>query len=86
MINYWFCCILQDEIRIAKMLEPEPDQKFGSLIPAWHHVDCFLDNVDDLDAVGVAADELSGFTKLKKDDKDELLSKLKPKAASKKKR
>ncbi len=68
------------------MLEPEPDQKFGSLIPAWHHVDCFLDNVDDLDAVGVAADELSGFTKLKKDDKDELLSKLKPKAASKKKR
>ncbi len=78
--------MVQDEIRIAKMLQPEPDQKkFGGLIPAWHHVDCFLDNMDDLDAVGVTADELSGFTKLKKEDKDELLSKLKPKDAPKKK-
>ncbi|XP_064402675.1 poly [ADP-ribose] polymerase 1-like isoform X3 [Halichondria panicea] len=76
--------IAKDEIRIAKMIQPDADQKkFGGLIPAWHHVDCFSDNLDDLDAVGVAADELSGFTKLKKEDKDELLLKLKPNSATK---
>ncbi len=65
------------------MIQPDADQhKFGGLIPAWHHVDCFSDNLDDLDAVGVAADELSGFTKLKKEDKDELLVKLKSKTTA----
>ena len=53
------------------MLEAEPDKvKFGGLIPTWHHVDCFLDNLDSLDAVGVAPEELSGFTKLKKEGKE----------------
>lgn len=66
------------------MMEPEPDQtKYHGLIPAWHHIDCFIDHLEDLDAVGVAADELSGFTKLKKEDKEELLKKLAPKAANK---
>lgn len=70
----------KDEVRVAKMVEPEPDKKrFASLIPAWHHVDCFLDNMEELDAVGVAADELSGFTKLNKEDKGDLLEKFKSK-------
>ena len=68
------------------MIQPDPgEKKFAGLIPAWHHVDCFLDNLNELDAVGVAADELSGFTKLKKDDKDELLKKLAPKTKAKSK-
>ncbi len=59
------------------MLEPEPDKvKFGSLIPSWHHVDCFLDNLSSLDAVGVAPEELSGFTKLKKGGKEEVKEKF----------
>ena len=60
-------------------MEPEPEKHFAGLIPAWHHVDCFLDNLDELDAVGVVADELSGFTKLKKEDKDDLKTRFKSK-------
>ena len=59
------------------MLQPEPDQvKFGGLIPSWHHVDCFLENLASLGAEGVSPDELSGFTKLKKDGKDEIRKKF----------
>lgn len=39
-------------------------------------MDCFLERQEELDAVGVAAEELAGFSKLKKDDKDELSMKL----------
>ena len=68
---------MQDEIRIAKMVQSEAgEKKFSGLIPSWHHVDCFLDALADLDAEGVAATELSGFTKLKKEDKDDLKEKF----------
>lgn len=59
------------------MLEPEPDKvKFGGLVPSWHHVDCFLENLNSLDASGVAPEELSGFVKLTKEEKDELKQKF----------
>ena len=59
------------------MRDPDPEEtSFGGQIPMWHHVDCFVENMADLDAEGVSAEELSGFTKLKKDDKDELKKKF----------
>ena len=59
------------------MKQPEAgEKKFTGLIPSWHHVDCFLDALEELDAEGVSAEELSGFTKLKKEDKDELKEKF----------
>ena len=59
------------------MLEPEADKvKFGGLIPSWHHIDCFLENLSSLDAVGVAPEELSGFAKLKKEGKEEVREKF----------
>ena len=59
------------------MIQPDAEQKkFASLIPAWHHVDCFLENLAELDAEGVTPDELSGFAKLKSDGKKELKEKF----------
>lgn len=59
------------------MRQPEAgEKKFTGLIPSWHHVDCFLDSLEELDAEGVSAEEVSGFTKLKKEDKDELKEKF----------
>ena len=59
------------------MRQPEAgEKKFTGLIPSWHHVDCFLEALSELDAEGVTAEELSGFTKLKKEDKDELKGKF----------
>ena len=71
---------LQDEIRIAKMIQSETgEKKFSGLLPSWHHVDCFLDALADLDAEGVSVEELSGFVKMKKEDKDELKEKFEAK-------
>ena len=50
--------------------------KFSGLIPSWYHVDCFLDNLNSLDAEGVTPDELSGFVKLDAEGKDELKGKF----------
>ena len=59
------------------MIQPEAgEKKFTGLIPSWHHVDCFLEALAELDADGVTAEELSGFTKLKKEDKGELKEKF----------
>ena len=59
------------------MIQPEAgEKKFTGLIPSWHHVNCFLEDLAELDAEGVTAEELSGFTKLKKEDKDELKEKF----------
>ncbi len=44
----------------------------------WHHVDCFLKDLESLDASGVTAEELFGFTNLKKEDKEELKTKFIP--------
>ena len=71
------CVCVQDEIRIAKMVAAEADKtKFAGMIPSWHHVDCFLENLSSLDAEGVAPEELSGFVKLKQEGKDELKEKF----------
>ena len=72
------CLILKDAIRIAKLQNADPQGKKGYAgpIPEWHHVECFLENRDGLDAAGVKAEELTGFSKLKKADKDELKQKF----------
>ena len=61
------------------MVQPDLESSaraYAGLIPHWHHIDCFLELLPSLEAEGVAADELSGFTKLKKPDKDELKKKF----------
>lgn len=69
------CSIEQGEVRVAKMEQPDPTERaYAGLIPRWHHVACFLERVEELEAVGVAAEELSGFSKLKKEDQKELKS------------
>ncbi len=56
--------------------DPTTTRGFAGQLPTWHHVECFLERLEELDAVGLAAEELTGFSKLKKADKDELSSKL----------
>ena len=40
-------------------MEPEGKQ-FVSLIPYWHHVDCFVERRSELDADDVAASDIPG--------------------------
>ena len=77
MCNHYFFN-WQDEIRIAKMMAPDPvgGSKYTGFIPAWYHMQCFLGQVEELDAAGVSAQELSGFSKLKESDKSELAKKF----------
>ena len=65
-------------MRIAKLQDADPQGKKGYAgpIPEWHHVECFLENRDALDAADVKAEELTGFSKLKKADKDDLKQKF----------
>lgn len=59
------------------MVQAEVEKsKFAGLIPSWYHVDCFLDNLDSLDAEGVTPDVLSGFVKLNAKGKAELKEKF----------
>lgn len=60
-------------------MEPdgESNAPAGIPIPWWHHVDCFIENRASLEVEPtVTAESFSGFTKLKKEDKDLLKSKL----------
>lgn len=69
--------IEKGEVRVAKMEQPDPtEHAYGGLIPRWHHVTCFLERAAEIDADGVAAEELAGFSKLKKEDQKELKSKF----------
>lgn len=65
-------------MRIAKLQDAGAQGKKGYAgpIPEWHHVECFLENRESLDAASVKAEELTGFSKLKKADKDELKQKF----------
>ena len=65
--------IEKGEVRVAKMEAPDPTERaYAGLIPRWHHVTCFLERASELEAEGVAAEELSGFSKLKKEDQKQL--------------
>ena len=65
--------IEKGEVRVAKMEAPDPTERaYAGLIPCWHHVTCFLERASELEAEGVAAEELSGFSKLKKEDQKQL--------------
>ena len=60
-------------------MEPDADSNApaGVPIPWWHHVDCFIENSASLGVEStVTAESFSGFTKLNKEDKDLLKSKL----------
>ena len=74
----------QGEVRVAKMKEADPEERGGysGLIPSWHHLECFLERLQELEAEGVSAEELSGFTKLKKPDKEMVAKKLSSKSGS----
>ena len=56
------------------------------LIPRWHHVDCFIQAMPHLEVSNITANNLTGFTKLKKPDKEMLAQKLGGSATAKKTR
>ena len=62
--------IEKGELRVAKMEQADPSERVGyaGLLPKWHHVSCFLECREEVGAEGVGADELSGFSRLKKED------------------
>ncbi|XP_065898100.1 poly [ADP-ribose] polymerase 1-like isoform X2 [Dysidea avara] len=70
-----------DEVRIAKMVEPDAAE-YGhvaaaiGLMPRWHHVDCFIQAMFHLGVSGITANHLTGFSKLKKPDREILTQKL----------
>jgi len=46
------------------------------LMPRWHHVDCFIQAMSHLSVPGITANHLTGFSKLKKPDREILVQKL----------
>ena len=69
--------IEKGELRVAKMEPPDPTERsFTGLISRWHHVSCFLERVVELGAEGVGAEELSGYSKLSREDQRELKAQL----------
>lgn len=65
--------------------DPSEHKGFAGLLPSWYHVDCFLEQLSELGAEGIAAEELTGFSKLKQVDKTELTKKFTAKAGGTKK-
>ena len=61
-------------------MDPEPDSSAPRWLgptPWWHHIECFIENRDELGVeTSVTAESFAGFTKLKKDDQDILKEKL----------
>ena len=63
------------------MVEPDPEE-YGraaaavGLIPRWHHVDCFIQAMPHLGVSKITANNLTGFAKLKKPDREMLTQKL----------
>ena len=71
--------LAQGELRLAKVMEPDAESNApaGFPIPWWHHVDCFVESRVSLEVEStVTAEVFSGFTKLKKEDKELLKGKL----------
>ena len=70
---------LQGELRLAKIMEPDAESNApaGVPIPWWHHVECFIENRESLGVESsITAESFTGFSNLKKEDKDLLKSKL----------
>ena len=63
------------------MVEPDPEE-YGraaaavGLIPRWHHVDCFIQAMPHLGVSKITANNLTGFAKLKKPEREMLTQKL----------
>ena len=67
--------IEKGEVRVANMEQPSPGKgSYMGQIPRWHHVACFVERASELEAEGVAPEELSGFSKIKKEDQKQLKS------------
>ncbi|CAH3168473.1 unnamed protein product, partial [Porites evermanni] len=67
------------ELRLAKIMEPDAESNAppGVPIPWWHHVECFIENRESLGVESsVTAESFTGFSNLKKEDKDLLKGKL----------
>ena len=76
MFSYMY---FQGELRLAKIMEPDAESNApaGVPIPWWHHVECFIENRESLGVESsVTAESFTGFSNLKKEDKDLLKSKL----------
>lgn len=79
--------IRKGEIRIGKMvLDLELAERRGFLhggeIPSWHHTDCFLQCAEELGAAGVGVEELTGYSKLKREDQEAIAEKFAEKRGS----
>ena len=63
------------------MVEPDPEE-YGraaaavGLIPRWHHVDCFIQAMPHLGVSKIFANNLTGFARLKKPEREMLTQKL----------
>ncbi|XP_052769011.1 poly [ADP-ribose] polymerase 1-like [Mya arenaria] len=69
--------IAKGEVRISKKdYESQRAVMYGP-VDLWHHVDCFVDNRDELGfSTDMNPDKIKGFQGLKKEDKDTLIEKL----------
>ncbi|XP_041351454.1 poly [ADP-ribose] polymerase 1-like [Gigantopelta aegis] len=67
----------KDLIRISKKdFEGQRAKMYGPQ-DMWYHVDCFVENRDELEfSKQMGADKIPGFNKLKKEDQSQLLEKL----------
>lgn len=71
--------IMKGEVRVKKVVyDTEVGMKFGGQ-PLWHHVECF-EKVRDEFGYFAGGDDLPGFAKLKKEDKEIVKNAIKPKA------
>ncbi|KAL4239025.1 Poly [ADP-ribose] polymerase 1 [Mactra antiquata] len=79
--------IAKDEVRISKKdFESQRAKMYGPQ-DLWHHVDCFVDKRDELGfGTDMNPDQITGFSKLKQDDRDMLIEKLGKGESSGKKR
>lgn len=60
------------------MVVPDVDASYytSEPHPEWYHLDCFKENLTELDAVDVVADHIPGFKSLKRPDQKLLIEAL----------
>jgi len=76
--------INKDELRVANMVDGGVKQISGK-IPAWHHVDCFVEKKEEeSDLAEIAEHDISGFDSLKDEDQKKLRKVLGLKKSGKK--
>lgn len=67
----------KDELRISKKDYESQRAKMYGPMDQWHHVDCFVENRDDLEfGKEMNVEKMVGWVNVRKEDKDELIKKL----------